>query len=66
MLVLKGCPRCGGDLSSGFDDEVSCIQCGYEGTLASRPAEGRSRLVPQALVFRPALAATAADQPRAA
>jgi hypothetical protein len=65
MLVLKGCPRCRGDLSSGLDDEVSCIQCGYVGTVASPSNAGRSRLFAQAHVLRPS-AITAAEQPRAA
>lgn len=30
MFILKGCPRCGGDLSLGLDDEVTCLQCGHE------------------------------------
>jgi hypothetical protein len=30
MFVLKGCPRCGGDLFSGIDDEFTCIQCGKD------------------------------------
>jgi hypothetical protein len=30
MFLLKGCPRCGGDLASGLDDDVTCIQCGHE------------------------------------
>ena len=30
MFMLKGCPRCRGDLYTGLDDEISCMQCGYE------------------------------------
>jgi len=30
MIILKACPRCVGDLFSGLDDELSCIQCGKE------------------------------------
>ncbi len=36
MFVLKGCPKCGGDLAADTssrraepDADVSCIQCGY-------------------------------------
>jgi hypothetical protein len=28
MIILKACPRCSGDLFSGLEDEMSCIQCG--------------------------------------
>jgi hypothetical protein len=28
MFVLKGCPRCRGDLARDHDDELTCIQCG--------------------------------------
>lgn len=30
MFVLKGCPRCRGDLYREIDDELICLQCGYE------------------------------------
>ncbi len=30
MVVLKSCGRCRGDLASGIDGELTCIQCGYE------------------------------------
>jgi hypothetical protein len=30
MIAFKACPRCHGDLLAGLDDEVTCIQCGYE------------------------------------
>jgi len=34
MIAFKSCPRCRGDLHIS-QDEVSCLQCGYE----LRPAE---------------------------
>ncbi len=52
MFILKGCPKCKGDLAAESssrrmeaDDDVTCIQCGYH----LRPEEQRrlfSRLVP--------------------
>ena len=41
MIAFKACPRCHGDLLAGLDDEVACLQCGYE----LKPAEK------QAVVF---------------
>jgi ribosomal protein L37E len=41
MLVLKGCPRCRGDLLlTRFYDEhtLSCLQCGFVRSLRSRPS----------------------------
>ena len=35
MFVMKACPRCRGDLSLGLDNEITCLQCGYE----LKPAE---------------------------
>jgi hypothetical protein len=29
MFALKSCPRCRGDLYQTLDDEIACIQCGY-------------------------------------
>jgi exosome complex RNA-binding protein Csl4 len=29
-ILLRACPRCRGDLFHGVDDELSCLQCGYE------------------------------------
>ena len=32
LFILKGCPRCGGDLylgEDGFGKFMSCIQCGF-------------------------------------
>mgnify|MGYP001578010626 CR=1 FL=1 len=26
---MKGCPRCGGDLYSFFNEDFSCLQCGW-------------------------------------
>ena len=40
MIALKSCPRCRGDLSLDLDNELACIQCGYE----TRPEE-RSQLI---------------------
>ncbi|HLZ73124.1 MAG TPA: hypothetical protein VKV26_24740 [Dehalococcoidia bacterium] len=52
MFILKGCPKCKGDLAAESsrrrmeaDDDVTCIQCGYH----LRPDEQQSlfsRLVP--------------------
>jgi uncharacterized protein (DUF983 family) len=28
MIILKACPRCSGDLFSGLEDELNCMQCG--------------------------------------
>ena len=54
MFVLKGCPKCGGDLAADTssrrveqDADVSCIQCGYR----LKPEEEKgllSRLLPSA------------------
>jgi tRNA(Ile2) C34 agmatinyltransferase TiaS len=30
MFILKACPRCSGDLYSGMDDDLTCMQCGRE------------------------------------
>lgn len=30
MFILKGCPRCAGDLQTGIDDDLTCIQCGKD------------------------------------
>ncbi len=30
MFILKSCPHCGGDLHLNAEDEMVCIQCGYE------------------------------------
>jgi Zn ribbon nucleic-acid-binding protein len=38
MIAFKACPRCHGDLLAGLDDEVTCIQCGYELKPAERQA----------------------------
>ena len=44
MFILKGCPRCGGDLSRGLDDEVTCLQCGHALPAGSAPAARRDRI----------------------
>jgi hypothetical protein len=36
MMLLKGCPRCRGDLHIGPDQEPYCLQCGYEANLAEK------------------------------
>ncbi len=58
MFRLKGCPHCGGDLSSGLDDEHTCIQCGYVAAGSGRPwaAAPRPRPATCALVPIPVLA----------
>ncbi len=36
MMLLKACPRCGGDLiveREEFAQVVTCLQCGYTGDL---------------------------------
>jgi hypothetical protein len=30
MFILKGCPRCAGDLFTGIDDDLTCMQCGKD------------------------------------
>jgi hypothetical protein len=47
MFVLKGCPKCGGDLAADvsapraeLDTDASCIQCGYR----LKPEEERGLL----------------------
>ena len=35
MIAFKSCPRCRGDLHLGLENELSCLQCGYE----ARPDE---------------------------
>jgi hypothetical protein len=55
MLLLKGCPRCGGDLATGFDDDLCCIQCGF---VAAMPGFGfvRRLTATTSLRNRPVLA----------
>lgn len=62
MFILKGCPKCKGDLAAETglrqldgDDDVSCIQCGY----ALRPEESRTvfgRLMQRPVRLQPAYA----------
>ncbi|HTE87304.1 MAG TPA: hypothetical protein VK821_21555 [Dehalococcoidia bacterium] len=42
MFLLKGCPRCGGDLSVDLEDEAICIQCGHEMSGFGREALSRA------------------------
>lgn len=47
MLVLKGCPRCHGDLMlvTYMDDRsTNCLQCGYSRSLPPSPPS-RSRVL---------------------
>jgi hypothetical protein len=59
MLLLKGCPRCRGDLiveRAEFERVATCLQCGYtaelatirrleaERILAGRPAPEREKV----------------------
>jgi rubredoxin len=30
MFLLKACPRCAGDLFTGIDDDLTCMQCGKD------------------------------------
>lgn len=55
MFFLKACPRCEGDLYTGMDDELTCIQCGKDvgGDLRERL---KSQSKSQAARRRPALA----------
>jgi hypothetical protein len=41
MIVFKSCPRCRGDLLLDMEEEITCLQCGYE----LRPAEKEPILV---------------------
>ncbi len=46
-LFLKGCPRCGGDLSLTRDIHgryISCLQCGLLKDIEENVAPGRSGL----------------------
>ena len=43
MFILKACPRCAGDLCSGMDDDLTCMQCGRDIT-----AEERSQILQRA------------------
>ena len=36
MIILKACPRCGGDLLRSADGEYACLQCGHELTAEQR------------------------------
>ncbi len=29
MILLKACPRCGGDLDATYKDDIYCVQCAY-------------------------------------
>ena len=43
MLRLKGCERCGGDVSMGQDwhgDYLQCIQCGWYKDTSGDPLQG--------------------------
>lgn len=60
MFILKGCPKCNGDLAAETglrrldgDSDVTCIQCGYY----LRPEESRNvfgRLMRRAARLEPA------------
>ena len=42
MFMLKGCPRCSGDLYTEkdiFGTFISCVQCGFHKDVASEPAD---------------------------
>lgn len=44
MLLLKGCPRCGGDLHETADlygRYHQCIQCGHMSDLQGEPARAK-------------------------
>lgn len=32
MILLKACPRCGGDLDATYKDDIYCVQCAYRPT----------------------------------
>ena len=34
MILLKTCPRCGGDVDATYDDDVYCVQCAYRPAVA--------------------------------
>ena len=44
-VMLKGCPRCGGDLvrarSDAETETVTCLQCGYERDVSPAPSWAR-------------------------
>jgi len=52
MFILKGCPRCGGDLQTGIDDDLTCIQCGKD-----LSGEERTQLLQRTRKARQTLAA---------
>ena len=29
MILLKACPRCGGDINTTYADDIHCIQCSH-------------------------------------
>ncbi len=29
MILLKACPRCGGDVNATFEFDAYCVQCGH-------------------------------------
>ena len=33
MILLKACPRCGGDVDTTYRDDVYCVQCAYRPTV---------------------------------
>ncbi len=52
MFVLKGCPRCCGDLyvdQDQYGSFVSCIQCGLNREICSQPGEPLQFASPAAL-----------------
>ena len=39
MIVLKACPRCGGDVDASYSEDVHCVQCAHR--LRAAPASSR-------------------------
>ena len=59
MILLKTCPRCGGDVDATYDDDVYCVQCAYRPAVAVPDR----RAVEAALGVRLGAAASATDSP---
>lgn len=56
MILFKGCPRCGGDVDTSFDEDIFCIQCSYRLPDAKADDRGGSinpSFLKQPTIYRP-------------